>query len=819
MGPRRPLVKWRAGGRATFGSLAGMLRRVLLLLTFVLACPALALATGTITGRVVVSGTDVPVTGARVLVAEGTTETTTDATGAFTLAQVPDGAVTVVVLRDGYAPLSQPVTVQTGQTVTLDIQLPFAPRVSQELTVLGRLSDYVEATASAAKTSERLLNVPQAIQVLPAQFLADIGALDTKDIYKHVSGVADSSYSSTVVRGFTQREVLINGVRGNPYGSLDGDINNAGFSTSQFRLSNVERVEVLKGPSSVLYGSSEPGGVINYVTRRPRERFDLRFTAGTGMFDQRLAEIDVTGPVNAKGTLLARGAFFFEQRDVNRYNAGTDNRHGVGGLLWRPHANTSLTFDYEYIWQRNEGHRLRGVPVDASGRFQADIRWTATEPSDVTDLEANVAQGHWDQVLGRGIRLETTVRVLSYDRRESYHEPRGLTAGGTLMQRDYRVQLRTNDDWTLASGAIVPFTTGPIRHELATGVEFVSQDHSFRSATLPQASAGGPVLPLSLQSPVYGLTPAYTVPESRFGTDLADSLRSGLYVQDLMAIGNRWRVLLGTRLDRYDDNGLDRNGVVLDTDQNAVTGRIGLVFKPAEPISLYGNVANGFTRASVLSQSPSANGPHDPETSRQVEGGAKTDLFGGKAQVTLAAFDTIKRNVLRPDPNFGPDGTNPNAVLATGRVRNRGLELDLAGQLTSRWNLAVNYTYLRSRIEQDPTPSVVGQPMPNAAPHMFGLFTRFDLPFGTSLAGAVEYRDRRREPFANLVAPAYTVVDLHVFQQITRSIRLQVRADNIFNEQYAAFSLFAARVGNVPGAPRTISVLFMLNHRAGRATP
>jgi outer membrane receptor for ferric coprogen and ferric-rhodotorulic acid len=109
--------------------------------------------------------------------------------------------------------------------------------------------------------------------------------------------------------------------------------------------------------------------------------------------------------------------------------------------------------------------------------------------------------------------------------------------------------------------------------------------------------------------------------------------------------------------------------------------------------------------------------------------------------------------------------------------------------------------------------------MPNAPPHALGLFTRVDLPFGTSVAGAVEYRDRREEPFANLVAPEYTVVDLHVFQQVTPHIRLQVRADNIFNQTYSAFSLFAARVGNVPGAPRTVSVLFTVTRRPNRTTP
>jgi outer membrane receptor for ferric coprogen and ferric-rhodotorulic acid len=115
----------------------------------------------------------------------------------------------VIVMRDGYATLSHDITVADGHTVARDVGLPTAPTLTQELTVVGRLSDYVEATAHASRTSARLIDVPQAIQVLPARFLEDIGALDTKDLYKHVSGVTDSPYSSTVVRGFTARSYTI----------------------------------------------------------------------------------------------------------------------------------------------------------------------------------------------------------------------------------------------------------------------------------------------------------------------------------------------------------------------------------------------------------------------------------------------------------------------------------------------------------------------------------------------------------------------------------------------------------------------------------
>jgi iron complex outermembrane receptor protein len=322
------------------------------------------------------------------------------------------------------------------------------------------------------------------------------------------------------------------------------------------------------------------------------------------------------------------------------------------------------------------------------------------------------------------------------------------------------------------------------------------------------------VLPLSLPSPVYGVNPAsYGLTPARYTTDTADTSRMGVYAQDLLTLSPRWNVLLGGRVDTYDDEGVS-SGVALDGGTTAVTGRAGVVFKPVPLVSLYGSVANGFSRGPILSQAPSANGPHDPETSRQAEVGVKTDLLQGRLQVTAAWFDSTKRNVLRPDPALGPNGNNANAVFATGEVRNRGLEIDVAGEVLPRWNLAFNYAYLDSAITKDPTASLIGRQMPNAAPHKAGLFTRVDLPFGAGVGGSVEAVDDRVEPFAGIRAPGYVVVDLHYFQQVTPRIRMLARIDNVFDRQYAASSLFVARAGNIPGQPRTFSIALTVTSRA-----
>ncbi len=732
-----------------------------------------------------------PVSGLTVQLA--TSSVITDTSGNFKLTGLKSGPAVLTASGLGYIPLELRVEVPcTSLTLKLET-------IQTTIEVRAPSTDFLATSSvSIAKSPTALIDLPQAAQVIPKALLEDRNIQDIKDLYRNISGVTDSTYSAMTMRGFTQREVLFNGVRGNPYGSLDNDINDAGFSTSQGRLTNIEFVEVLKGPAAVLFGGGEAGGVINFVTRKPRNTPAAEASFRTGSYAQRGGHGEVTGPLPRSRNLFYRAAIYGEERRIFRYNSGSENIHLATGLSWRAAESTTLGFEYEYIDQNLLAHRLRGIPTNASGAWLTNRDWTASEPSDRSQLQARIFQTRLDHAFTPLFRTDVTFRFLNYDRPEAYHEPRGILADGT-MRREYRDQFRGNSDVSLTAN----FYRRIARNNLTFGAEFVRQDWLGRYGAAATT-------PLSLTAPLYGRSTIPTI--GSFTRQTVLSNRQGYFIQDQIEITPRLQVLLGGRLERFTDDG--RAGdLPLRSELTALTGRAAAVYRLIQNLSLFASYSNSFNRAPSLAQTPLANGPHSPELGRQFETGLKHELAQGRVLLNASWFHITKRNVLRPDPNFGPQGSNFAAVFAIGRVRNQGLELDITGKLTNTLSLIANYAFLDSEILADRfTPSAVGRPLPNAARHSGGLFLRYDFTrTRTSLHLGSELRGRRYEPYAGILAGGYATLDVGLFQKIGKRLEFRAQLDNATDRFYATASLFVARAGNIPGAPRTAT--FALHFR------
>ncbi len=268
----------------------------------------------------------------------GTATALSGSDGSFTLKNLAPATYSLTATGRGFVPFTGTLQVPNDCNLTLRLG------TVQTTIEVREPSDNFLATASVSvtKSPTSLINTAYAVQVIPRALLEDRNIQDIKDPYRNISGVTDSPYSAMTFRGFTQREVLFNGVRGNPYGSLDNDINDAGFSTSQGRLSNIEFVEVLKGPAGVLFGGGEAGGLVNFVTKKPRQTTAAEASFRTGSFAQRAGHGEVTGPLLGVKSLFYRAAIFAEDRRVFRYNAGNENFHLASGLSYRLGEATSL---------------------------------------------------------------------------------------------------------------------------------------------------------------------------------------------------------------------------------------------------------------------------------------------------------------------------------------------------------------------------------------------------------------------------------------------------------------------------------------------
>jgi iron complex outermembrane receptor protein len=696
------------------------------------------------------------------------------------------------------------------QVAVLSVTLPFGllpivPSVARAQTEVGADSDLTEVVVSARvqrlyrvaeTTAGRLPAEPlassQSIQVLNSELIADQGARTALDLYRNLSGVTFFSYAGVTARGFRQEEIFFDGLRGDTYAS---------FSVPQ--LFDVERVEFLKGPAGMLYGPTAPGGVFNYTTKAPLEQFkaDARIVVGTE--SRRGGSLDLNAPVGQRGSAVRVGAFY-EDRDLPRFGAANETRIGYG-VLRLPIGTSTLDLRGARYSQDLPANRLRGVPVDNFGNFLASIRWNHNEPTDLLRLQSDVTQLKWHGSVGESFRFDAGLRYNFASETQQYHEPIGLfdtNADGVVdtTRREYRDQIRDFKHWSFAANGIWSFSRAPVDYRVLAGIDHFDNDYSIysRFARGTNIATAGRPTPLSLVAPLYGQSNPSTYVLSAFVRNTSDAIRDGAYLLGEATLG-RWIATAGLRYDDFKDRA---NASPFSAD--ALTSRLGLVYRLRDDISAYVQFADSFEPQSVSAQSPLAGGPFDPTEGEMVEAGLKWQLGGGRVQGTAAMYEIRRSNILQADPrgDVGRDGVND--LIAFGEVGSKGVEFDLSADITDNWVAMVSYAYNDTRITRSngltTITNSVGDRFANAPRNQFGFWTRYQYPaIGLALAFGGDYVDVRRS-LSNQIVKPYFVSDFSLILERSTWQAL-LRVNNVFNEVYAA-SGFIDRTGHFPGAPR-----------------
>lgn len=678
-----------------------------------------------------------------------------------------------------------------------------AEGADDEIIVTGRVSKLyrVEETASGKMPTEPLAS-SQSITVITADLIEDQGARDAQDLYRNISGVSFFSYAGVTARGFRQQENFYDGLRGDPY---------IGFAVPQ--LFNIDRVEFLKGPAGMLYGQSAPGGLFNYVSKKPSQTFSASAKIVGGTEDRYGGQVEVTGPVSDVVSL--RGGAFFEDRDLPRKFAGNKSLLLDAGATFDL-GIAKLTTQAWRIEQDLAANRLRGIAVDANGHFLADRRWNHNEPSDFLDLRSTAFQAKLEVEPTDNLKLDLAGRRIDATERQKYHEPitlldRNRDGRFDGVARQFRDQFRGTKSWSFGGNAVWSAQfSDRISNRVLAGFDYSSEDATSTASQLTgrATAAAGLPCPLDFINPVYrACDPSrYTMPAAT--TTLTETNRNGFYLLNELTIG-RLIAVAGIRTDSFEDTSIAANGTRTRFKGSDETYRVGLVWRVRDDISVFSQYATSFEPQSASAQDPRAGGPFAPTTGDMIEGGVKTALFGGRIQSSLSAYRIKRQNLLQSDPRGDPEGDGINNSVAFGEVTSKGVDVDIAADITDNWVLTLTYAYNDTKITKDngrtsPTNSVAGGRFANAPKNKFGFWTRYQFPApGLAFAFGGDYVSKRISLSNQPVNPYFIFDGSVTWTRGPWDVRLRV--DNIFDKTYAA-SGFNDRGGHFPGEPRSAFV-------------
>ncbi|EOX3820815.1 TonB-dependent siderophore receptor [Enterobacter quasiroggenkampii] len=645
-------------------------------------------------------------------------------------------------------------------------------------------------TSTATLTNMPMLDIPQVVNTVSDNVLEDQHATTLDEALYNVSNVVQTN-----TLGGTQDAFVRRGFGAN----RDGSIMTNGLRTVLPRSFNAatERVEVLKGPASTLYGILDPGGLINVVTKRPEKTFGGSISATSSSFGGGTGQVDVTGPID--GTRLAyRLTGEYQDEDYWR-NFGNERSTFIApSLTWfgddatvtvlYSHRDYKTPFDRGTIFDLNT---KKAVDVDRKTRFD--------EPFNITDGQSDLAQlnaeyrlnSQWtakfDYSYSQDKYSDNQARVMAYDAKTGNLTRRvDATQGSTQRMHSTRADLQGNVD-------IAGFY-----NEILTGVSYENYD-LLRTDMMRCKN----VKDFNIYHPTYGnLGKCTTVSASDSDQTLKQESYSA-YAQDALYLTDKWIAVAGMRYQyytQYAGKGRPFN-VNTDSRDEQWTPKLGLVYKLTPSVSLFANYSQTFMPQSSIA---SYIGDLPPETSNAYEVGAKFDLFDG-VTANIALFDIHKRNVLYNESVGGE-----TIAKTAGRVRSQGVEVDLAGSLTENTNIIASYGYTDAKVLEDP--DYAGKPLPNVPRHTGSLFLTYDIhnafAGNTLTLGGGGHGVSRRSATngADYYLPGYFVADAFAAykMKLQYPVTLQVNVKNLFDKTYYTSSIATNNLGNQIGDPREV---------------
>ncbi|WP_417828151.1 TonB-dependent siderophore receptor [Thalassospira sp.] len=686
-----------------------------------------------------------------------------------------DAALTMLLRGSGFTWRYTDSGTVTIEKLSVDGENVLDPvRVTAALAKDGNapLDSYVAKVSSAAtKTSTSILETQQTVSVVGRQEMDDRGVHTVTDVLRYTPGILGDIYGTdprghdrVTMRGFTNYD--------------NGDFRDglrttsSGFAVYATEPYGLERVDVMKGPSSTLYGQSEAGGIVNRVSKRPSSDQKQEIRLEFGEWDHFQGAFDIGGAANADKSLLFRAVGVVRNASgeydfANGEEADNDRIYFAPSLTAQINDDTKLTLLAEYMHEdRGTSYRF----VDLNGNY---YDFLSGDPDLDEFTRDQVSFGtEFEHRINKTWTFRQNTRYTYIDTYEIGLFPVGLT--GSTLSRYASEGDNEIGGFVLDNQFEAGFATGGIDHTLLLGVdgEYEVNDYKYGyDYGVTSLDVSNPVITQSSYDPTYSSSQNYEQTTYQYG----------IYAQDQMNLGDHWVVTLGGRYSKVDSETEYADGSSLDQNDEAFTGKAGLSYVFDNGIAPYISYSEGF---SPVSGSDSSGNPFDPEEDTQYEAGVKYQPEGMDALFTASVYQITKKNVTTTDPD------DTSFKVQTGEARSRGVELSGKFTFLRNWNASLAYAYTETEITKD-NDGYTGNDLLSSPEHTASAWLNYVFDKGAldglSVGAGVRYTGSYYATNANTYeVDAFTLVDLGLQYQVNENIGIGVNATNLFDREYIA---------------------------------
>lgn len=700
--------------------------------------------------------------------------------------------------------------------------------VLSEVVVAAKPDVYKAEFLESPKYTAPILDTPQTVNVVTEEVIKDQNATSLRDVLRNVPGIAVQAGEGGVpngdiftIRGFSARtDMFVDGIR---------DV--GGYTRDPF---NYEQVEVAKGPSGTYNGRGSTGGSINLATKKPNLERRYAGSVGVGTAEYFRGTLDINQPIAASpipGTSLRLNAVW-QEGDVAGRDFVSNKRLGIApSLAFGLGTETRLTLSYLHLEQDNvPDYGIPWVPATNTAWGESNINkpppgvsyktWYGLAKRDYEKTRTDIITVEAEHDVNENLTLRNVFRYGRNERDAMYTAPRFGNAASREVRRDLKQHLRISEIIADSVSVRAKFDTWKFSHTIDAGFEFAHERESNRARNTIDGTNGPWADPFNPDAqdrptpfPVGSDNKLWTGPFTGAATHTYTDSYS-LFFFDTIKLDEKLELSGGLRWDRFETDyqnvpirgsltsGVKNKTVYLSRNDEAVTWRIGPVFKPVPNGSIYVGYGTSFNPSAEGLSLAANNVEVEPEKSHSFEIGTKWDLFDNRLSVQGSIFRIEKTNARTP--SIDPDDVS---LVLEGEQRVDGIELGVQGSITDKWKVYTTFTYLNSRIIKSNTLAEVGRRLPSTPQTTFSFWTTYELPWNITIGGGANYVGSRFADAANTKkAPDYWLFDAMISYRINTNLTAQFNIQNIGDEKYID------RLQNghfVPGVGRTAT--FSLN--------